>query len=157
MIIFIDTNILISAALNPNSTPFHAYVKANTLPNRAVISEQVIAEMHRIFEKKFPMKLPALEIFIKQLREHMTIIGNELSYDAKEELIRDRNDRPLLRAAIKANADIILTGDKDFLEAELDKPLPMTASDFLLLGTYEKSATSFFINEPIHPYGIMFP
>lgn len=27
------------------------------------------------------------------------------------------NDRPILRAAIYANADILLTGDKDFLES----------------------------------------
>lgn len=26
------------------------------------------------------------------------------------------NDRPILRAAIYANADILLTGDKDFLD-----------------------------------------
>ena len=31
MRILIDTNVLISAALNPNSTPFQAYVKASSL------------------------------------------------------------------------------------------------------------------------------
>ena len=41
------------------------------------------------------------------------------------------NDRPILRAAIYANADILLTGDKDFLESGLQYPRIVTASDFV--------------------------
>ena len=41
------------------------------------------------------------------------------------------NDRPILRAAIYANADILLTGDKDFLESALQYPKIVTASDFV--------------------------
>ena len=36
-----------------------------------------------------------------------------------ETQIRDVNDRPILRAAIEAKADVLLTGDKDFLEPVL--------------------------------------
>ena len=49
-----------------------------------------------------------------------------------EVLIRDIDDRPILRAAMKAKVDIILTGDKDFLESGLDNPLIMTPADFLI-------------------------
>ena len=38
------------------------------------------------------------------------------------------NDRPILRAAIYANADILLTGDK---ESGLQYPKIVTASDFV--------------------------
>ena len=41
------------------------------------------------------------------------------------------NDRPILRAAIYAKADVILTGDKDFLEAGLMKPRIMTVTEFI--------------------------
>ncbi len=41
------------------------------------------------------------------------------------------NDRPILRAAIYANADILLTGDKDFLESGLQYPKIVTVSDFV--------------------------
>ncbi len=34
-----------------------------------------------------------------------------------ETQIRDVDDRPILRAAIEAKADVLLTGDKDFLES----------------------------------------
>ena len=42
-------------------------------------------------------------------------------------------DRPILRAAINAQVDILLTGDKDFLESMVDYPRIMTAADFLNL------------------------
>lgn len=48
-----------------------------------------------------------------------------------EDKIRDVNDRPILRAAIYAKADVILTGDKDFLESGLVKPRIMTATEFV--------------------------
>ena len=50
-----------------------------------------------------------------------------------EENIRDVKDRPILRAAINAKADILLTGDKDFLESGLITPKIMTPADFLQL------------------------
>ena len=45
--------------------------------------------------------------------------------------IRDVMDRPILRAALNANADVLLTGDKDFLESGLSHPRIMTATEFL--------------------------
>ena len=50
-----------------------------------------------------------------------------------ENKIRDVMDRPILRAAIYANADVILTGDKDFLEADISCPQILTAAEFLKL------------------------
>lgn len=48
-----------------------------------------------------------------------------------EDKIRDVMDRAILRAAINADADILLTGDKDFLESGIENPRIMTASEFL--------------------------
>ena len=45
--------------------------------------------------------------------------------------IRDINDRPILRAAINSGADILLTGDKDFIESGIYKPKVMTAEEFV--------------------------
>lgn len=38
------TSILISAALNPNGTPYKAYLKAVTFPNNGIICDQKIEE-----------------------------------------------------------------------------------------------------------------
>ena len=48
-----------------------------------------------------------------------------------ETQIRDVNDRPILRAAIEAKADVLLTSDKDFLESGVKKPAIMTPAEFL--------------------------
>jgi len=48
-----------------------------------------------------------------------------------ETQIRDVKDRPILRAAIEAKADVLLTGDKDFLESGVKKPAIMTPAEFL--------------------------
>ena len=40
MRVLIDTNVLISAALNANGTPYLAYIKAASYPNRGLICEQ---------------------------------------------------------------------------------------------------------------------
>ena len=45
--------------------------------------------------------------------------------------IRDISDRPILRAAIEAKADVLLTGDKDFLESGVNNPAIMTPAEFL--------------------------
>ena len=64
MKIFIDTNILISAALWPDSIPAKAFLKATSYPNRGMVSEQNINEMIKTFYKKFPNRLSSLESFL---------------------------------------------------------------------------------------------
>ncbi len=51
------------------------------------------------------------------------------------ELICEQNvdDRPILRAAIESKADVLLTGDKDFLESGLKNPVIITPAEFLNL------------------------
>ena len=56
MRVLIDTNVLFSAALNPNGTPFQAYVKAVTPPNTGIICRQNIEELRYPFPK--PPMLP---------------------------------------------------------------------------------------------------
>ena len=51
--------------------------------------------------------------------------------DMTETQIRDVNDRPILRAAIEAKADVLLTGDKDFLASGVKNPVIMTPAEFL--------------------------
>ena len=49
MKILIDTTILISAALNPTGTLYQAYIKAVPYPNKGILRETNIEELHRIF------------------------------------------------------------------------------------------------------------
>ena len=46
-------------------------------------------------------------------------------------MIRDIKDRPILRVALDAHADLFLTGDKDFLESSVTDPRIISAAVFL--------------------------
>lgn len=48
-----------------------------------------------------------------------------------QKLIRDAKDQPILNAAMLYDVDIILTGDKDFLSLEMDRPKCVTVTQFL--------------------------
>jgi len=131
MKILIDTNVLISAIFSAQSTPYLAFEKAVTAPNQGVICEQNIDEARRVFRKKYPHKSVALETFLAWSAPSLTIIPMPVDEIEQEEKIRDVADRPLLRAAIKANVDIIITGDKDFLESGITNPKILTCAQFL--------------------------
>ena len=133
MRVFIDTNILISAALSSSGTPFKAYCKAVSYPNDGIICEQNIDELRRIFNRKFPSSLAKFKQFLSLLLTTVEIVPIPDDKNELEEKIRDTMDRPIFRAALNAKADIFLTGDKDFLEAGVTDPRILTAAEFLEL------------------------
>lgn len=61
------------------------------------------------------------------------LVSTPNKYIDAEDNIRDPDDRTIYRAAIKAKADIILTGDKDLLESGITSPQIITAREFLNL------------------------
>lgn len=131
MRVLIDTNVLISAALSPNSIPNQAYQKAASYPNRGLICEQNVDELKRIFKKKFPSRLAALDKFLSTALLTLEVVPTPSDEMVEESLIRDVKDRPILRAAIEAQADVLLTGDKDFLESGVEHPTIMTPAGFV--------------------------
>lgn len=131
MRVLIDTNVLVSAALNAKGTPFKAYIKAATYPNHGLICEQNVDEIKRIFNKKFPDKIAALDRFLSLALMTLELVPVPMNEKMAESQIRDVDDRPILRAAIEAKADVLLTGDRDFLESGVKKPMIMTPTEFV--------------------------
>ena len=125
MRILVDTNVLFSALLYPSSKPARAllYVADN---HEMVLCDRNIAELRAILGKKAPRFLPDAEVLFAELSYELI-----LAVDHAEKLIRDAKDQPILNAAIMADVDVILTGDKDFLSMEMEHPRCMTAADFL--------------------------
>ena len=130
MRILIDTNILVSAILG-NGTPFQAYTKAVSFPNKGVICTQNVDELRRIFNRKFPCKIPAMERFLAIALPSIEIVQVPAEAVEEEQFIRDTNDRAIMRAAVASKVDAILTGDKDFLASGIQCPKIMTATEFL--------------------------
>ncbi|MDR2163735.1 MAG: putative toxin-antitoxin system toxin component, PIN family [Clostridiales Family XIII bacterium] len=133
MRVLIDTNILVSAALFPQSVPARAYMKAVMPPNDALVCDYSMDELRRVYSRKFSHRIQDFEHFVSALAISVEIVPTPPpSAQAIEELaIRDVNDRPILRAAFSAKADVLLTGDKDFLESGIVHPEILTAAEFL--------------------------
>lgn len=90
-------------------------------------------ELHRKFGEKFPQRLTELEAFLFNALSFIKLVPTpEESVDA-ESKIRDPKDRPILRAALDANVDLFLTGDKDFLESSVTDPRIISVPDFLAM------------------------
>jgi putative PIN family toxin of toxin-antitoxin system len=131
MKVFIDSNIISSAAKNPQGKPFLAFCKAVSFPNSGMVCDQNIDEIRRVFYRKFPHQISLLEHFFAETLPFLSVVPIPAGESDDEEKIRDADDRPILRAAINADADIFITGDKDFLESAVVKPKIVTAAQFL--------------------------
>ncbi len=104
MRVLIDTNVLISAALNANGTPYKAYVKAASYPNHGLICEQNVVEMKRIFNKKFPSRLAALDKFLSIALLTLELVPIPVKEDMIETRIRDVNDRPIFASSHRSKS-----------------------------------------------------
>lgn len=127
MKILADTNILISALLWPHSKPAAALLHA-ARHHTLVLCDRNLFELRDMLERKAPGVLPDAEVFVAELA--YVLIP---SVEHPQKLIRDAKDQPILNAAIVADVDIILTGDKDFLSLDMEHPRPMTATEYLEL------------------------
>ncbi len=134
MTIMLDTNIIISAALFPNGRTAQAFFKALQPPYQPVICDYVVDELHRKFGEKFPQRLTELEAFLFNALSFIRLVPTPEEAVEMENKIRDPKDRPILRAAVNADIDLFLTGDKDFLESSVEEPQIVSVSDFLAMG-----------------------
>lgn len=133
MRVMIDTNIFISAVLFPNGKASAALRKALIPPYKPVTCNYVIDELHRIFLEKWPDRTTELDAFLYASLSVIDVVKTPETVVDDEKLIRDEKDRPILRAALDAGADLFLTGDKDFLESSVTDPRIISVSDFLMM------------------------
>ena len=131
MRILIDTNIIISAALFPEGKVsrvlFHI-LEAHIV----IIASYSLQECRTVFKKKFPDKTESLKEFLKKIEYER--FKTPLILDANDyPSIRDVHDLPILASAILSDADILLTGEKDFSAVKVKKPLIFTPSQYFEL------------------------
>ena len=125
MKILVDTNILFSAMLFRGSKPAKALLYVSDY-HEMVICDRSIYELYDVLKRKAPEALPDAEVFLAEFSYEWTP-----AVDNGTKLIRDAKDQPILNAAIVADVDVILTGDKDFLSLDMEHPRCMTVTEFL--------------------------
>ena len=128
MRIMLDTNVLISMILFP-SKRFQKMLEYITVQNELVLSSFVIDEVNAVAERKFPSKKADVDRYLSQLSYEMVYTPKTMKAGLFE--IRDMNDYPVLYTAIIEDVDILITGDKDFLDVTIEKPDIITPSDFI--------------------------
>jgi putative PIN family toxin of toxin-antitoxin system len=111
----IDTNILISAALSAQGAPAKLVLCALGR-HRLVFSQTTFDELRtRIYRPKFDRYI-SLDDRERLLRDFS---ASAIWVEAGEpgQYCRDRDDDHFIEAALKAQADYLISGDKDLLDA----------------------------------------
>lgn len=127
MRIMLDTNVLISMMVFKS---FNAVIDKITQKYSIVLCSYVIDELHEVIERKFPNKQKDIEKFLMKLPFELVYTPKTIEeHDLFK--IRDVDDEKVLYSAIIADVDILLTGDKDFSDIEIEKPEILTPSAFL--------------------------
>ena len=131
MRVFVDTNVVISAMLFPNgkvAKVFSHLLEKHTL----IISSYTKDECKEVFEKKFPETIERVDIFFNDINFEEFTTPSKIEVK-KYPKIRDIKDLPVLVSAILSDSDILLTGDKDFEDVKIDKPLIFTPAKYFEL------------------------
>lgn len=112
MNVLIDTNVLLSAALR-NRTPEHVVLFiANHDSWRWLVTPVILREYVEVLRRpKFGFGEEVLSKWTELLTLRTVNIGNPPSVEFE----RDPKDAPFLAAAIAANVEVVVTGDKDLL------------------------------------------
>jgi putative PIN family toxin of toxin-antitoxin system len=111
----IDTNILISAALSAQGAPAQLVLSA-LARHRLVFSQATFDELRtRIYRPKFDRYI-SLEDRERLLRD-FNACAVWVEPGEPGHYCRDRDDDHFIEAALKAQADVLVSGDKDLLEA----------------------------------------
>lgn len=133
MKVMLDTNIIISAVLFPKGRAAQAFLKSMAPPYEPIVCDYVMEELHNKFAEKFPDRMDALEEFLQAASSFILIVPTPEAELVEESRIRDPKDRPILRAALDSQADLFLTGDKDFLESSVTDPRIISVAEFLAM------------------------
>ena len=126
----IDTNILVSAFILPDSVARKALNKARK-GGFLIVSEESASELTEVLIRpKFDKYLP-LDIRLEIIDDFLS-----LAYFIKPEITitacRDPNDNKFLELAVSAKAMCIITGDQDLLVLNPFRDVPIkTAAEFL--------------------------
>lgn len=116
MRILIDTNVLISAFVFGGKAGKLLELLFDS-SNELLISEYVDLE----FKEKLEMKWPDKAERVYSLYHTLPFLFCKSTAERSGNL-RDKKDIPILNDALSLKADIIVSGDKDFLEAGLENP-----------------------------------
>ena len=110
MKVFLDTNVLISAIATRGLC---ADVLREVLTShKLIISAHLLKELRQVLQRKFKVPASLIVEFLDLLQQDSI---KTKPADLPDVNIKDKDDLIILASALKANADLLVTGDKELL------------------------------------------
>lgn len=128
MRIMLDTNVLISALLFPG-VKMDAMMNYIFTHHQLVLSSYVVDELKRVVKQKFPGKEMATNKLLMMMSFEYVYTPSKVESGLFD--IRDAKDYPVLYTAIIEDVDVLVTGDKDFSDIDVEKPEILSPSQFM--------------------------
>jgi putative PIN family toxin of toxin-antitoxin system len=115
MRVLIDTNVLVSAALKDKIPEEVILFVVSHADMQWIVSPDILAEYKAVLgRKKFGLPPEIRAKWFDVLDTCTTVVMADVAI----EFPRDRQDAKFLACALAANADFLITGDRDFIEAQ---------------------------------------
>ena len=126
----LDTNVLISVLLFPSErmNQMMDYIFKN---HELVLSSYVVEELKDVVNRKFPKKAGVVDTLLAKMSYEYVYTPETI--DESLFSIRDMKDYPVLYTAILEDVDVLITGDRDFEDVEVERPEIMTPGEFVIV------------------------
>ena len=114
MKVFLDTNVLVAAFATRGLCA--DVLRLVLAEHELVVTEVVVEDLGRVLTQRIglpPSLIEAVDSLLSEFVVAADPAGTTLSG------LRDPSDIPIVRSAIAAGAEVLVTGDKDLLEADL--------------------------------------
>ena len=114
MRIMADTNVIISAILKEGSI-CDEILNDICENHELILCDYIIDECYNVVKRKFSTKIYVLDKLFAKLRYELIPAPR-----AEKVKIKDIKDQPILNAAIEYDIDILVSGDRHFLEVDIE-------------------------------------
>ena len=132
MKIVVDTNVWVSALINPNGTP--ARIINHPVAFDLLTSAAILVELERVLhydriKKRYQLTDAAISAYLLTVRLDSEIVDVTQQVNAVE---RDPDDNKVLACAVQAEADYVVSGDPHLVDLAVYQGIPiLTPSAFL--------------------------
>ena len=124
----VDTNVLISLLVF-SSKKMNQMMECSFMEYQLVLSSYIVEELKNVVRRKFPNKVGTVDTLLAKMNYEYVYTPDILDETLFE--IRDVKDYPILYTAILEDVDILVTGDSDFSNVDVEKPEILTPTEFV--------------------------
>jgi putative PIN family toxin of toxin-antitoxin system len=126
--VVLDTNVLVSGLAYPGSVPGRIVAAWRQGGLDVVLSRYILDEMGRVLPRLARVRMTPAEI--RDLADSFMFLADIVDPEGEQDAnLRDPADQPVLLTLLAAQADYLVTGDKDLLALASQYPI-VTPADF---------------------------